>query len=130
MAKEVGMDRLGDFYTGGKVRKRREWRGFRDTMYDYWRWLHIMGTLAGFIIKPRNIKAMFRYRWMANYLAVPMMVDRHTQGLRRTEGHKARHHHGSRQEQGQNRQNIAPGLRPFPFFLSGHPNQTSLRTGG
>ena len=82
MAKEVGMDRLGDFYTGGKVRKRREWRGFRDTMYDYWRWLHIMGTLAGFIIKPRNIKAMFRYRWMANYLAVPMMVDRHTQGLR------------------------------------------------
>ena len=25
---------------------------------------------------------MFRYRWMANYLAVPMMVDRHTQGLR------------------------------------------------
>lgn len=82
MAKEVGKDRLGDFYTGGKVRKRREWRGFRDTMYDYWRWLHIMGTLAGFIIKPRNIKAMFRYRWMANYLAVPMMVDRHTQGLR------------------------------------------------
>ena len=51
-------------------------------------------------------------------------------GLRRTEGHKARHHHGSRQEQGQNRQDIAPGLRPFPFFLSGHPNQTSLRTGG
>ena len=23
------------------------------------------------IVKPRNIKAMFRYRWMANYLAVP-----------------------------------------------------------
>lgn len=32
--------------------------------------------------KPRNIKAMFRYRWMSSYLAVPMMVDRHTQGLR------------------------------------------------
>ena len=41
-----------------------------------------MKQLAGFIIKPRNIKAMFRYRWMANYLAVPMMVDKHTQGLR------------------------------------------------
>ena len=82
MAKEVGKDRLGDFYTNGKVRKRREWRGFADTMYDYWRWLHIMGILAGFIIKPRNIKAMLRYRWMANYLAVPMMLDRHTQGLR------------------------------------------------
>ncbi len=82
MAKEVGKDRLGDFYTDGKVRKRREWRGLKDTMYDYWRWLGIMKILAGFVIKPRNIKAMFRYRWMANYLAVPMMVDRHTQGLR------------------------------------------------
>ncbi len=82
MAKEIGADRLGDFYTNGKVRKRREWRGLKDTLYDYKCWLGIMGTLAGFIIKPRNIKAMFRYRWMANYLAVPMMVDRHTQGLR------------------------------------------------
>lgn len=27
-------------------------------------------------------KPKFFYRWMANYLAVPMMVDRHTQGLR------------------------------------------------
>ena len=82
MAKEIGMDRLGDFYSGGKVRKRREWRGVKDTAYDYWRWLNIMKTLAGFMMKPRNIKAFFRYRWMANYLAVPMMVDRHTQGLR------------------------------------------------
>ena len=76
MAKEIGADRLGDFYTDGKVRSRREWRGLRDTLYDYKCWLGIMGTLAGFIVKPRNIKAMFRYRWMSNYLAVPMMVDR------------------------------------------------------
>lgn len=79
---KIGADNLGRFYSKGKVRKRREWRGFRDTFYDYKCWLGIMGTLAGFIIKPRNIKALFRYRWMANYLAVPMMVDRHTQGLR------------------------------------------------
>ena len=51
-------------------------------MYDYSRWLKIMMTLGKFVMKPRNVKAMFRYRWMANYLAVPMMVDRHTQGLR------------------------------------------------
>ncbi len=82
MAKEIGKDRLGDFYTNGKVRKRREWRGFKDTMYDYFRWLCIMKTLAGFLIKPRNIKGMFRYRWMVNYFAVPMMVDRFSQGLR------------------------------------------------
>ncbi len=82
MAKEIGAERLGDLYTTGRVRKRREWRGLADTLYDYYRWLGIMLTLGKFIIKPRNIKAMFRYRWMANYLAVPMMVDRHTQGLR------------------------------------------------
>jgi len=82
MAKQIGADRLGDFYTKGKVRKRREWRGLVDTLYDYKCWLGIMLILGKFIIKPRNIKAMFRYRWMANYLAVPMMVDRHTQGLR------------------------------------------------
>jgi len=82
MAKEIGKDQFGKFYTDGRVRKRREWRGFRDTMYDYFRWLGIMKILSGFIIKPRNLKAMFRYRWMANYLAVPMMIDRFTQGLR------------------------------------------------
>lgn len=82
MSKEIGADRLGDLFTTGKVRKRREWRGLADTMYDYSRWLGIMLTLGKFIMKPRNVKAMFRYRWMANYLAVPMMVDRHTQGLR------------------------------------------------
>ena len=82
MGREIGSEPLGNFYTNGKVRKRREWRGVRDTLYDYTRWLHIMGILAKFIVKPRNIKAFFRYRWMSNYLAVPMMVDRHTQGLR------------------------------------------------
>ncbi len=83
MAKEIGETRLGDFYTKGLVRKRREWRGFVDTMYDFSRWLYIMSILAKFIIKPRNIKAMFRYRWMSNFLAAPMMVDRHTAGLRK-----------------------------------------------
>jgi len=83
MAKEIGKDKFGEFYKpGGKVRKRREWRGVKDTMYDYTRWLYIMSVLGRFVMKPRNVKAMFRYRWMANYLAVPMMVDRHTQGLR------------------------------------------------
>ncbi len=83
MANEIGADQLGKFYVAGsKVRNRREWRGVKDTLYDYSRWCGIMLTLGKFIVKPRNIKAMFRYRWMANYLAVPMMVDRHTQGLR------------------------------------------------
>ena len=84
MGKAVGSEKLGNLYTKGKVRKRREWRGVKDTLYDYSRWLRIMGILLKFMVKPRNIKAFFRYRWMANYLAVPMMVDRHTTGLRGT----------------------------------------------
>jgi len=79
---KAGEQQLGSLFDGGKVRTRREWRGFKDTMYDFGRWLYIISILAKFIIKPRNIKAMFRYRWMANYLAVPHMVDKFTMGLR------------------------------------------------
>jgi len=83
MAKELGAEALGRFYKeGSKVRTRREWRGVKDTAYDFSRWLVIMATLGKFTMKPRNVRAMLRYRWMGNYLAVPMMVDRHTQGLR------------------------------------------------
>ena len=82
MGKAIGSERLGDLYSGGKVRKRRAWRGVRDTFYDYTRWLKIMAMLLKFMSKPANIKGFFRYRWMLNYLAVPMMIDRHTVGLR------------------------------------------------
>ena len=78
-----GDTQYGNLYKpGGKVRKRREWRGVGDTLYDYSRWLGILLTLGKFMVVPRNVKFFFRYRWMANYLAVPMMVDRFTQGLR------------------------------------------------
>ncbi len=77
-----GDQRLGVLFNDGKVRRRREWRGVKDTFFDYTRWLYIMSILARFIVKPRNIKAMFRYRWMANYLAVPHMLDKFTMGLR------------------------------------------------
>ncbi|MCR4790234.1 MAG: 2-hydroxyacyl-CoA dehydratase family protein [Treponemataceae bacterium] len=82
MGKEYGGKNLGNLYTNGKVRKRREWRGLKDTLYDYSRWLSILLMMGKFIIKPRNLKGFFRYRWMANYLAAPMMLDRHTMGLR------------------------------------------------
>ncbi|MCR5698219.1 MAG: 2-hydroxyacyl-CoA dehydratase family protein [Treponemataceae bacterium] len=82
MGKEFGGKNLGNLYTTGKVRKRREWKGLKDTLYDYSCWLKVLVMMGKFIIKPRNIKAMFRYRWMANFLAAPMMLDRHTVGLR------------------------------------------------
>lgn len=78
----IGEEKLGVLFDGGKVRRRREWRGLRDTLYDYGRWLYILSILAKVTAKPRNVKAMFRYRWFANYLAVPHMLDKFTMGLR------------------------------------------------
>jgi hypothetical protein len=84
MGKAVGSEQLGKLFDGrATCRKRREWRGFKDTMYDYWRWLGIMKMLGAFMIcHPKNVKGFFRYRWMVNYLAVPMMIDKHSFGLR------------------------------------------------
>ena len=83
MDAKVGSSKLGKLYSKGKVRKRREWRGLVDTIYDFKCWLGIMLTLLKFLVKPANLKGFFRYRWMVNYFAVPMMVDRHTAGLRK-----------------------------------------------
>ncbi|MBP5273004.1 MAG: 2-hydroxyacyl-CoA dehydratase, partial [Clostridia bacterium] len=82
MGKAIGSERLGDLYTGGKVRKRREWRGVEDTFYDYTRWLGIMKMLATYLVRPHFLKGFLRYRWMLNYIAVPHMIDKHTAGLR------------------------------------------------
>ena len=65
-----------------KVRARREWRGLKDTLYDYTRWLYLISVLARFIMVPRNIKGFFRYRWMMSYLFVPHGMDKFTIGLR------------------------------------------------
>lgn len=84
MSKNIGSEPLGRFYTGKKPKRRREWRGLKDTWYDYVRWLGYWKTLITFIIKPNNMKGFFRYRWMINYLALPDFMDRHTEGMRGT----------------------------------------------
>ncbi|HEX3078419.1 MAG TPA: 2-hydroxyacyl-CoA dehydratase family protein [Lachnospiraceae bacterium] len=82
MGKNMGSEKLGNFYKGGRVRKRREWRGLSDTWYDYTRWLYIWKQLFSFGMKFKNVRGMFRYRWMTNFLVGPDFIDRHTQGLR------------------------------------------------
>lgn len=82
MGKELGSEQLGKLLGTGKSGKRREWRGFKDTWYDYTQWLKVWKTLILFMMKPHNIKGFFRYRWMLNYLAVPDFFNRHTQGMR------------------------------------------------
>ena len=71
MGKVMGSEPLGSFYRGKKAKRRREWRGLKDTWYDYVHWLGIWKTLIGFMLHLNNLRAFFRYRWMVNYLAVP-----------------------------------------------------------
>jgi len=85
MGKEIGGDSLGKLYGGKKAKKRREWRGIKDTLYDYWHWLGIWKVLIVFMLHWYNLKAFFKYPWMVNYLAVPDFFDRHTEGMRGTQ---------------------------------------------
>lgn len=75
---------LGNLYGGGLAMKRREWRGLKDTMYDYGRWLKLYGDLGKIAMQsPVQLsKALFRYRWMSSYISAPAFIDRHTIGLR------------------------------------------------
>lgn len=82
MGRRIGSQPLGKFYKGGKTRTHREWRGFKDTWYDYTRWLFLWKTMIKFMLHPQNLKGFFRYRWMVNYLATLDFLDRHTEGLR------------------------------------------------
>jgi len=92
MSKYSGSEPLGQFYSGKKAKRRREWRGLKDTWYDYCRWLGYWKTLICFAVKPTNLRGFLRYRWMMNYLAMPDYMDRHTEGMRGTQlrmAHKA-----------------------------------------
>lgn len=64
--------------------KHREWRGFKDTLVDYWRWLVTWKDMVVMVLKNpvAVVKGLWRYRWMATYLSTPAFVDRHTEGLR------------------------------------------------
>ena len=80
--KRTGDQNLGVLYNGGKVLKRREWRGFKDTLYDFGRWLKVWGLLMKVSLGRGFVKAIFRYRWLGSYLAVPHMIDKMTMGQR------------------------------------------------
>lgn len=82
MGKAINSQKLGKFYKGGRTRTHREWRGLKDTWYDYTRWLFIWKTMIKFMAKKQNIKGFFRYRWMMNYICATDFLDRHTEGLR------------------------------------------------
>ena len=60
------------------IYKHREWRGLKDTLYDFGQWLKLWGILIGWVLSHpiQNVKALFRYRWMYTYLTVAAFFDR------------------------------------------------------
>lgn len=79
------MKGLGDLHqskTG--LLKHREWRGFKDTLYDFYRWLITWKDMIKMVLKApvATVKGLWKYRWMSSYLTAPSFVDRHTEGLR------------------------------------------------
>ncbi len=92
MGAKLNSEKLGKFYKAGKkTSTRREWRGFKDTMYDFGCWLKNLLVMGKFIMKPTTIKALFTYRWFGNYMAAFDYIDRHLEGVRGPQlriGHK------------------------------------------
>ena len=66
------------------IYKFREWRGLKDSAYDYAMWCKLWYKLIKWVAghPVRNVKAIFRYRWMFTYLTVPSFFDRNCEGFR------------------------------------------------
>ncbi len=78
------MDNYGRLYKEHTaLLKHREWRGFKDTMYDYYRWLVTWKDMIVMVLKApvSTVKGIWRYRWMSSYLSAPSFIDRHVAGL-------------------------------------------------
>ena len=76
---------LGEYYTEGyRSMNQREWKGLKDTAYDFASWLKVYGFMLYKLgpLMPQLAKSLFRYPWMTTYLTAANMLDRHKLGLR------------------------------------------------
>lgn len=69
------------------VAKYREWRGVRDTIYDYSQWLKNLYSMVLMVgsAPVKCLKGFWEYRWMGSYLGTFMFIDRLFEGYRGTE---------------------------------------------
>ena len=75
------------YYDRTGVAKWREWRGVKDTLYDYERWLiNVMSMVKMVASAPIPImKGFWEYRWMGSYLGTFLFIDRLFEGYRNEE---------------------------------------------
>ena len=76
---------LGRLYRKGAMATvRREWRGIKDTAYDFWEWARMWGMLLMTFSKdliPAMNSALW-YRWMISYFCCHGFMDKNILGLR------------------------------------------------
>ncbi len=88
-----GEERLGKLYRNGQMAfTRREWRGIKDTAYDFWEWARMWGmflTTFGKDLIPA-LNGVLVYRWMVSYFCAHSFMDKLTMGLH---GSQLRMHH-------------------------------------
>ena len=76
---------LGRLYAKGAMATvRREWRGIKDTVYDFYEWARMWGMLLMTFSKdliPALNSALY-YRWMISYFCCHGFMDKNIMGLR------------------------------------------------
>ena len=80
-----GEKHLGRLYREGCFAPvRREWRGVKDTIYDFYEWARLWGVLLTTFSKdlvPALNSALY-YRWMISYFCCHSFMDKNLMGLR------------------------------------------------
>lgn len=80
-----GEKSLGRLYRKGAMATvRREWRGVKDTAYDFYEWARMWGMLLMTFSKDLipAVNNLFWYRWMVSYFCCHSFMDKNTMGLR------------------------------------------------
>ena len=80
-----GEKSLGRLYRKGAMATvRREWRGIKDTAYDFYRWAYTWGMLLTSFSRDLipALNATLYYRWMVSYFCCHGFLDKNTMGLR------------------------------------------------
>ena len=80
-----GERRLGRLYRKGAMATvRREWRGIKDTAYDFYEWARMWGMLLMTFSKDLvpALNATLYYRWMVSYFCCHGFMDKNIMGLR------------------------------------------------
>ncbi len=80
-----GERRLGRLYRKGAMATvRREWRGIKDTAYDFYEWARMWAMLLMTFSKDLipALNSALHYRWMISYFCCHGFMDKNLMGLR------------------------------------------------